>query len=110
MNIEGKRRLDLLQIIGFGLLIIFPVHRLFNCSYLGKVESQVNTMSHEMAKKYLIYDYTNLNPIEDFENHNSFIYEPSNIFTNEAAARKTFEFSEVKRNLIQNDNLIINAL
>lgn len=108
MNLEGERRLDLLQIIGFGVLIILPIHKLFTCSYLGKFESEINTMNFEEAKNYLIFDYSNLNPIEDLEAQYKNI-EKLNIFAM-AKQKKKIQFSESRKNMLQNDNFMMRAL
>jgi len=43
------------------------LHQLFEFSYIGTVESQINKLPYDDAKKHFFFDYYNLNPIEEIE-------------------------------------------
>jgi len=106
--VETKTRLDLLQIILFGILILFPLHRLFGFSYLGTVESQINKRTYDDAKKHFFFDYYNLNPIEEIEGQLKKIRneESQQGFT----VGKRIQMAEFKRNAIITDNLLLRAM
>jgi hypothetical protein len=109
MNVEGVRRLDLLLIIGFGVFMIFPIHRLFQCSYLGSAESEINKLNYDQAKNFFFFDYYNLNPIEDLENQINNV-KNSNLETLSIKKADNLKITQFKRNMLINGNIILKAV
>lgn len=101
--------MDLLQIIGFGVLTLIPIHKLFECSYLGTVESKINNFTYDKVKKYFFFDYYNLNPIEEIETQIERISKEVENVAAEIPSKK-IKNAERKRNAIISDNFLIKAM
>jgi len=98
-----------LQIIGFGILTMLPVHKLFRCSYLGVVESKINQFKYDAVRKFFFFDYYNLNPIEEIEIQIQKIEREED----EKAGfvpTKRIKQAEFKRNALITDNLLFRAM
>ena len=48
--------------------MILPIQSLFSFNYLGNIESEINTLNYYEAQENFVFDYYNLNPMEDLEN------------------------------------------
>lgn len=112
-NFENATNYDLGQLIGFGILIIFPIHLLLQCSYLGVAESQINDWSYKVAKKNFLFNYNNLNPIRNIKEQLEEIKKIKNDENNKIKGLISgfkFNTSKGKRNVLTQENLIIKAM
>ena len=112
-NFDNATNYDLGQLVGFGILIILPIHLLLQCSYLGVAESQINDWSYKVAKKNFLFNYNNLNPIRDIKEQLEAIKKMKNDENNKINGLISgFKFNTIngKRNVLAQENLIIKAL
>ncbi len=89
--------------------MIIPVHKLFQCSYLGVVESKLNQYKFDKVKNFFFFDYSNLNPIEEFENHKesiNYLEDKNEGFV----PTKKIKQAEFKRNALISDNILFRAM
>lgn len=82
------------------------MHKLFSCSYLGTVESKINSFEFNRVKKYFLIDYYNVNPIEEIEIQIEEILEEADQEEGYTPTKR-MKKAEFKRNVIANDNIFL---
>ena len=90
-------------------MTVLPIHKLFACSYLGTVESQMNKLKYDKVKTHFFVDYYNVSPIEDIETQMKKLISGENVGVDFTPAKR-IQKSEKKRNLLLNDNILLKAL
>lgn len=93
-----------------GLVVIFPVEKLFNCHYLGKVEAEINNLTYDEACPNFFFDHYNLNPIEDIENQIKSMNSNHPFYINVKNTGKLNDILESERNSAISGNIFLKAL
>lgn len=109
-GIQWETSLALIQIIIMGVVLILPIENLFNCHYLGKVESEINTLTYNEAQPNFFFDHYNLNPIEEIENQLKTMNTKNPFHINLKENAKSNDLIEFERNKMVNGNIFLKAM
>lgn len=93
-----------------GIILVIPIQSLFSFSYLGSVESEINTLEYEEAQPNFFFDYYNLNPIEDLEYKKNDLDQNDPIAMGAKKNNKVIDMLEFKRNKLVSGNYLLKAL
>lgn len=93
-----------------GVVAFLPLQRIFNCHYLGTVESEVHTLTYTEAHPNFFFDHYNLNPIEDIENQMKSLDEENPFHINFKGSEGLVGLVKAERNKLINENAFLKSM